>query len=70
APQWARFVASVARELGTEQGFAGRVESTLPIGAGLSSSTSLSIAVALAAGFEGPPLELSEGVLAAEVAAT
>jgi galactokinase len=70
APLWVRFVASVLRELGTEQGFSGHIESTLPIGAGLSSSTSLSIAVALAAGYEGSLLELARTVLAAEVAAT
>ena len=49
-PQWARRVAAIAAELGRERGFAGSVESTVPIGAGLSSSGALGVALALALG--------------------
>ena len=47
-PPWARRVAAIAAELGREQGFTGSVESTVPIGAGLSSSGALGVALALA----------------------
>jgi galactokinase len=47
-PPWARRVAAIAVELGREHGFAGSVESTVPIGAGLSSSGALGVALALA----------------------
>jgi galactokinase len=49
-PPWARRVAAIAAELGREHGFAGSVESTVPIGAGLSSSGALGVALALALG--------------------
>jgi galactokinase len=49
-PQWARRVAAVAAELGRETGFVGQVTSTVPIGAGLSSSGALGVAVALGLG--------------------
>jgi galactokinase len=49
-PPWARRAAAIAAELGREQGFSGRVESTVPIGAGLSSSGALGVALALALG--------------------
>jgi galactokinase len=47
-PPWARRVAAIAAELGRERGFAGSIESTVPIGAGLSSSGALGVALALA----------------------
>jgi galactokinase len=49
-PPWARRVAAIAAELGRERGFAGSIESTVPIGAGLSSSGALGVALALALG--------------------
>ena len=49
-PGWARRVAAIAAQLGREQGFSGKIDSTVPIGAGLSSSGALGIAVALALG--------------------
>lgn len=49
-PVWARRVAAIAAELGRENGFSGTVTSTVPIGAGLSSSGALGVAVALALG--------------------
>ena len=60
APGWARYVAGVVAELRPSTGFVGTVGSTLPIGAGLSSSASLEVAVALAIGFHGTPLELAQ----------
>lgn len=57
-PDWKGFVAAVIREIAPIQGFSGVVTSSLPIGSGLSSSSSLAVAVALAAGFDGPAIEL------------
>ncbi len=64
---WGRYVAAVAAELGAlgrpPVGLAGRVSTTLPAGAGLSSSAALEVAVALSlcavADFELEPLELA-----------
>ncbi|MGI8792857.1 MAG: galactokinase [Acidimicrobiales bacterium] len=58
-PSWARYIAAVAYMMRPEVGGRGFVRSTLPIGAGLSSSASLTLATALALGFEGNPLELA-----------
>jgi galactokinase len=55
---WGGFVAAVVREVAPMTGFSGLVTSSLPIGSGLSSSSSLTVAVALAAGFDGPAIEL------------
>lgn len=60
SPGWARYVAGVVAELRPSTGFLGTVTTTLPLGAGLSSSAALEVAVALALGFDGPPLELAE----------
>ena len=59
-PPWGRYVAGVVAELGPTAGFEGRVSSDLPIGAGLSSSAALEVALALALGFDGPPNELAQ----------
>ena len=58
-PPWARYVAGVVAELRPRVGLRGEVSTTLPVGAGLSSSAALELAVALALGFEGSPLELA-----------
>ncbi len=64
-PEWGRFVNGVitamqaGRGAGRPYGFAGRIDTTLPVGAGLSSSASLELALALALGFEGSALELA-----------
>jgi len=59
-PPWARYVAGVVAELGPARGFTGTVDTEVPVGAGLSSSAALEVAVALALGFEGPPLALAQ----------
>ncbi len=61
--------AKTGGEIGTEtntpfektvQGFSGHVTTTLPVGAGLSSSAALEVAVALALGFSGSIIELAK----------
>jgi len=65
-PRWARFVAGVVAELRPEIGFDGELTTTLPIGAGLSSSTALEVAVALALGASGDLVELARRLRSAE----
>jgi len=60
SPGWARYVAGVVAEVRPAAGFTGEVETTLPIGAGLSSSAALEVAVAVAIGFESSGLDLAE----------
>ena len=60
-PPWGRFVAGVAAELGSDaHAVRGRVTTSIPVGAGLSSSAALEVAAALALGFEGNPTALAE----------
>jgi galactokinase len=70
SPAWARYVAGVVAELAPSVGFDGTVVSTLPIGAGLSSSASLELATALALGFDGGPHDLARLGQRAEQAAS
>ena len=53
-PPWARYVAGVVHELRPALGFEGDVTSTVPIGAGLSSSAALQVALAFALGATDP----------------
>jgi galactokinase len=69
-PWWARFVAGVIQEVRPSAGGVGRVRTDLPIGAGLASSAALEVALALALGFEGSPLELALACQRAEQAAS
>lgn len=68
-PGWERYVDAVAAELHAEPG-AIAVTTTLPVGAGLSSSAALEVAAALALGFDGPALELAQRCQRAEQAAS
>jgi galactokinase len=69
-PAWGRHVAGVLAVLRPAAGFTGLVSSTLPVGAGLSSSAALGVAVALALGFSGPQRELAQACQRAEQLAT
>lgn len=65
-PPWARYVAGVVAEVAPAEGFVGTVASTVPVGAGLSSSAALEVAVALAVGDPGPPVDLARRCQRAE----
>ncbi len=56
---WGRYVDAVLSLIEEPQGLTGVIRSTLPIGAGLSSSASLEVALALALGFQGDELSLA-----------
>lgn len=58
-PAWVRYVAGVVAELRPAVGGRGTVRTTLPLGAGLSSSAALEVAVALALGFDGDAQSLA-----------
>ncbi len=66
SPRWGRYVAGVISETAPRHGLLGRVTTTLPIGAGLSSSASLEVAVALALGSELTSIELAQACQRAE----
>jgi galactokinase len=59
-PAWGRYVAGVVAEMSPQRGMRGTVATTIPIGAGLSSSAALEVAVALGLGFDGTQLELAQ----------
>lgn len=69
-PDWGRYVGGVAAEMGLTVGGRGSISSTLPLGAGLSSSASLEAALAVAFGHPGPPGELARLCQRAEQAAS
>ena len=58
-PSWGRYAAGVVSVLQPATGFTGEVSTTVPVGAGLSSSAALEVSLALALGFEGSALELA-----------
>jgi galactokinase len=58
-PDWARYVAGVVAVMRPSTGGRGTVDTTLPVGAGLSSSAALEVATALALGFDGSVLDLA-----------
>jgi galactokinase len=60
APGWGRYVAGVVAELCPPTGIRGRITTDIPIGAGLSSSAALEVAVALALGADMRPVELAQ----------
>jgi galactokinase len=69
-PAWGRYVAAVAAELGATAGIEGRVSTTIPVGAGLSSSAAFEVALAIALGYEGDPLPLAQLCRRAELRAS
>ena len=69
-PVWGRYCAAVAAGLGTVEGLDGSVSTTVPIGAGLSSSAALEVATALALGCTDAPAVLASRCQRAEHAAT
>lgn len=69
-PAWVRYVAGVVQQVQPSVGLEGTIRTTLPAGVGLSSSAALEVAVALALGFEGSAVELSQACRRAEQAAT
>ncbi|MCE9621388.1 MAG: galactokinase [Actinomycetia bacterium] len=69
-PAWAKYAAGVIAEMSPRGGFQGTVATSIPIGAGLSSSAALEVAVAMALGFVGSPLELAQLCQRAENRAT
>ena len=69
-PAWARYVAGVVVELQPPTGITGTVVTDIPIGAGLSSSAALEVAVALALGFDGDALSLAQLCRRAETRAS
>lgn len=68
-PRWARYVAGVVSVLRPAAGGVGTMTSTVPVGAGMSSSAALELSVALALGFQGSPLDLALAGQRAEHAA-
>jgi galactokinase len=69
-PYWARYIAGVVHSIKPSVGVIGQVTSTIPRGAGLSSSAALEVGVALALGFEGTPFEIALACQKAEQLAT
>jgi galactokinase len=69
-PTWARYVAGVVKALRPGVGFTGHVTTTVPIGAGLSSSAAFEVALALALGMQGSPLDIASLCRVAENEAT
>jgi galactokinase len=59
-PSWGRYVGAVASLMDSPRGISGHVSTTIPVGAGLSSSAALEIAVALALDCELPATELAQ----------
>jgi galactokinase len=69
-PRWARYVAAMVATVRPRRGGRGVVETTLPVGSGLSSSAALEVALALALGFEAEPVTMAKLCQRAEHAAT
>jgi galactokinase len=70
SPDWGRFVAGVIAEMQPDEGVTASIHTTIPVGAGLSSSAALGVGVALALGFDGSAVELAQLVRRSEHRAT
>lgn len=70
APSWGKYIGAVASLVENPQAITGNIATTIPVGAGLSSSAALEIAAALALGCTLPPTELAQLTRAAEHRAT
>ena len=70
SPSWGRYVGAVASLVQSPRAISGRVSTTIPVGAGVSSSAALEIAVALALGCDVPSSELAQLTQRAEHIAT
>ena len=68
--EWLRYVEAVHRLVSGSRSVSGQVSTTIPIGAGLSSSAALEVAAALALGFRGSAVELAQLCRQAEHDAT
>jgi galactokinase len=72
-PQWGRYVAAAMSETGLQRGLTGTIRSEIPVGAGLSSSAALGVALVLAMtepDVRVEPLELAKMVQRVEHRAT
>ena len=69
-PSWGRYVAAVAAQMESPTGISGRIATTIPVGAGLSSSAALELAVAVAMGSTVSPTDLALLTQRAEQMAT
>lgn len=69
-PSWGRYIRAVRDLVSRPRGIVGDISTTIPVGAGLSSSAALEVATALALGFQGTDTELAQLTRAAEHAAT
>ena len=69
-PPWARYVAAVVAVVRPPHGGTGAVESTVPLGAGLSSSAALEVSLALAFGLRADAVTMARTCQRAEHAAT
>lgn len=69
-PRWGRYVAAVASLMDAPLAVRGTIETTIPVGAGLSSSAALEISCALAMGATLAPRELAQMTQRAEQLAT
>lgn len=69
-PSWARYVAGVVAQMNPSQGIRGTITTEIPIGAGLSSSAALEVAVALALGNVDDPVALAQLCRRAEIDAS
>ena len=69
-PSWGRYVSAVASLMKSPVGISGHVSTTIPVGAGLSSSAALELASALAMGSNLPATELAVLTQCAEQLAT